>query len=1025
MSSLKHTFSLLLLILVFSCNSVFGQGFGKNKVQYREFDWHYLQSEHFDVYFYSGGYDIAVFTANIAESSYVSLKNDLRYELTKRVSLIVYKSHNDFQQTNVIDVYLTEGIGGVTELYKNRVVIPYEGSFSQFRHVIHHELVHAVMNDMLYGGSVQSLVSGQVAPVPLWFSEGLAEYLSVRWNTRTDMILRDATISGYLPPINYLNYYLAYQGGNSLFRYIAEKYGNEKISEIIGKIKGSLRFEAAFKSALGIELDELSDNWRKEMRKEYWPDIADRKETKDIARAITDHKEKRNYLNISPALSPNGDKIVFLSDMDGKQSIYLMDIMENKIIKKLIKGQTSVDFEELHWLSPGMSWSPDGNKISFSAKAGDQDALYVYTIAGEKIEQFKFGLDGIFSAAWSPKGDEIAFIGNIDGASDIYVYNVKSKKLENITNDIFSDSDPTWSADGERLAFVSDRSKYISKDLIPEGFNIAHHNFENTDIYIINRDGSGLTRITDTNDRESDPVFSPDGQKLLYVSDRSGIYNMYRHDLTTNESYPITNLLTGAFQLTTDKDGNTLAFSSFSEGGWDLFTIRNPFELPEVSIDKTVFYKKLEKQDLNEILAINPNQKVEADTSERVVKIPRAIDYSNYVFADLERRTTTEIKDVALDEDHYKLEDGHYKVRNYKVKFSPDIVNGAAQYNTLWGFQGYTSIAYSDVLGNHKIYMGTNLVFDLRNSYINAQYWYLPKRIDYGASLFHYSNTYYSSTNGLQRFRNYGLFAIASRPFNKFSRVDFSLYFLNASLEYLEYDIPTETVQSILPGIQLVYDTAEWWYTGPQDGFRGALSLTSSPKYSNESLEFTTVKADLRKYHKITNGYSFALRLYAGASRGSDPQQFYLGGVSNWLNRHYKDGIRINSIRDVYFSEFVTPLRGADFYEKVGNNFALTNVEFRFPLIPFMQLGFPPISLGNIMGVLYTDVGSAWSSDEPYKGVAKDEFGSNRTKDLVVGYGTGARLYFLGLLLKYDLAWRWDLQSSSKPKHYISLGIDF
>jgi hypothetical protein len=129
-------------------NSVYAQGFGQNKVQYKDFNWRFIQSEHFDVYFYDGGYDIARFTAEVAESAYVAIQYDFQYDLVERVSIIAYNSHNDWQQTNVVNAYLYEGIGGVTELFKNRVVVPYEGSYSQFRHVIHHELVHAIMNDM-------------------------------------------------------------------------------------------------------------------------------------------------------------------------------------------------------------------------------------------------------------------------------------------------------------------------------------------------------------------------------------------------------------------------------------------------------------------------------------------------------------------------------------------------------------------------------------------------------------------------------------------------------------------------------------------------------------------------------------------------------------------------------------------------------------------------------------------------------------------------------------------------------------
>jgi hypothetical protein len=373
--------------LVLGLNSLFAQGFGQNKVQYKDFDWRYIQSEHFDVYFYDGGYDIARFTAEVAESAYVALQHDFQYDLAERVSIITYKSHNDFQQTNVVYSFLTEGIGGVTELFKNRVVVPYEGTYSQYRHVIHHELVHAIMNDMLYGGSVQSLISGQVAQVPLWVSEGLAEFESMRWDTRLDMVVRDATLTGYLPPIDFLDYF-PYQGGASVFRYIAQKYGSEKIGEILNKIKGSFSFQNAFKSAIGIDFKELTEEWQRKMKREYWPDIADRLEPSEIAKPLTDHRDDGSYFNSSAAISPQGDKIVFLSNRDGKMSIYLMDVLEGKVIRKLIRGESDVNFEELHFLEPGFGWSPDGTKITLAAKAGKSDALYIYDVNRQTYKQF-------------------------------------------------------------------------------------------------------------------------------------------------------------------------------------------------------------------------------------------------------------------------------------------------------------------------------------------------------------------------------------------------------------------------------------------------------------------------------------------------------------------------------------------------------------------------------------------------------------------------------------------------------------
>jgi Tol biopolymer transport system component len=992
------------------------QYFGMNKVQYEKFYWRYIQSEHFDVYFYDGGYDIARFTAEVAESSYVYLKEDFSYDLSDRIVIIIYKSHNHFQQTNVTFSYLDEGIGGFTELFKNRVVLPFEGSYSQFRHVIAHELVHAVMNDMLYGGSIQSLITGSVAQVPLWFAEGLAEYGALRWDTRLDMVVRDATITGYLPPIEFLDYF-PYQGGASVFRYIAQKYGPEKIGEILNKLKGSFRFEGAFRSALGIDIKDLTEEWQREMKREYWPDIADRKEPNEIAKALTDHREDRSYINLSPALSPQGDKLVFLSNKGRKMSIYLMDVIEGKVIKRLIAGETDVNFEELHFLEPGFGWSPDGRKITLAAKAGETDALYIYNLEDESYEQYRFDLDGIFSTAWSPKGNEIAFIGDKDGASDIYIFSIETKQISNITNDVFSDKEPSWSPDGERIIFTSDRGSYVNEIYTPSNFEMHLHNFENDDIYIVDRDGTNMIRVTDSETLDRSPIFAPDSNMIAYASEQNGISNIYLHNLETNESWPVTNLITGAFQLSWDKQAQKLAFSSFYRGGWDIYLLKNPLELERVELSQSQYFKRLAS---GEDLYVSKKEEKPEEELPEGEEAPLVTDFSKYVFADMGRRPTERRGKITLNESDYKLEDGEYRINRYKIKFTPDIINGAAGYNTFFGFQGYTQILLSDMLGNHKIFIGTNLVFDLRNSNISAQYWYLPNRIDYGFGAFHISNFFRTRNEGLIRFRNYGINISASRPFNKFTRVDFSLTWFNVNLEYLQVLLAPQRVKTILPGISLVHDQSEWGMTGPANGVRYSLSALISPRYSSDGLEFQTFKFDYRRYFKIATNYSFAMRFAGGASLGRDAQDFFIGGVSNWINPIFRGGILVRDIEDVFFSEFITPLRGAAYYERAGTKFGLLNLEMRFPLIPYLQLGLPPIRLGNIQGALFTDIGSAWNETGKWRG-----FADNRLKDIVAGYGIGARIFFLGFLLRFDVAWQYDIETTSKPVYYWSLGADF
>ena len=217
---MKHIFSILLFITF-----VNGQSFGQNKVQYRDFDWNYIQTPHFDIYYYGDQQSLAEFTAEVAEESYEQISIHLRWDLKRRVSIMVYNSHNEFQQTNVVGAYMREGIGGVTELFKNRVVFPFEGNYEQFRHVIHHELVHAVINDMVYGGRMQNVVSSRTKiRVPIWSNEGLAEYLSSNWDTKADMVIRDIAVHERIPSVQELNYFMAYKGGQSLWRFICLLY---------------------------------------------------------------------------------------------------------------------------------------------------------------------------------------------------------------------------------------------------------------------------------------------------------------------------------------------------------------------------------------------------------------------------------------------------------------------------------------------------------------------------------------------------------------------------------------------------------------------------------------------------------------------------------------------------------------------------------------------------------------------------------------------------------------------------------
>ncbi len=477
-------------------NISFGQSFGQNKVQYRDFDWSYIQSPHFDIYFYGGEQDLAEFTADVAEEAYEQISIHLRWNLKKRVTILVYNSHNEFQQTNVVGTYMREGIGGVTELFKNRVVFPFEGNYEQFRHVIHHELVHAMINDMVYGGNMQSIISNKTKlRIPLWTNEGLAEFLSSNWETKADMTMRDIAIHERIPTIQDLNYYMAYKGGQSVWRFITGKYGREKVGEIFKAMKQTQSAEKGFERAIGMKWDDLTTQWHKYLKKEYWPDIANRTPLEDMAKHLTDHKKDRNFYNVSPALSPDGSKVAVLSDHNGHFNIRLLDALTGEEIKTIVKGSRSVDFEELKWLHPGITWSPDSKQIAFAAKAGRGDVIHIIDSNTGKSNKIPIDLDGVFSASWSPSGTHIAFIGNKGSASDIYLLNPNTKEISQLTDDIFSDSHPSWDSMGKQIVFVSDRGRNVDGKL---NGKMSEHDYSQSDIYTVNVSTKEIQQITDT-----------------------------------------------------------------------------------------------------------------------------------------------------------------------------------------------------------------------------------------------------------------------------------------------------------------------------------------------------------------------------------------------------------------------------------------------------------------------------------------------------------------------------------------------
>ena len=1036
-----------ILILLLSTQALFGQYFGQNKVQYNEFDWNFIVSPNFNVYYYGDNHDLAIFTSKVAEESLDQIGKHLRWRSQKPIKIIVYTSHNDFQQTNIVNVYMSEGIGGVTELYKNRIVIPFEGSYAQFKHVIHHELVHAIINDMIYGGNVQGVLSGRVLlQVPLWANEGLAEFLSVDWDTKSDMVLRDLAIEENLPEVEQLNYsILAYKGGQSVWQYITKKYGREKVGEVFQQMRRTQNAEKGFESALGVDFEKLTEDWHDYLKKEYWADINKREKLSDFSEKLTDRSKTKNFYNVSPAFSPDGNTIAYFTDQSGYMDLVLLNVNSGKQKKRLIRGNNSPDFEELKWLQPGLSWSPNGKQIAFASKSGKEDSIIIVNVKNGKYKKIPIGLDGVFTTSWHPSGNQIAFIGQKNDSNDLYLIDLDDNVVTNLTNDIYSDFNPSWSLDGSKIFFSSDRSNYKS-DVDMSGLD-----FSNNDIFSYDLNTKSVNQITNTSYHEDYPVSAKDNM-LFYTADYNGVHNIFMHNINTNETKPITNVITGIQQIDVNRSSNKIVFSGYKDRGWDLFLIDNPTTIESKEIPTTVFYATKDQVEEFEDLRF-VKDKSNIDEPE---------DYSKYVFARSYKQynnpdgANTNIDDSIPDS---LRTTGSYNIQQYKTEFSLDYVYTSASIDNLFGTTGLANIAWSDVMGDHQIRFASNLVLDLDNSDIALSYGYLKNRTNYYGTLFQYANLFslgYSiDSDYIGLLRDYGIGFFAQYPFSKFNRIDVGTTLRGISYEIKEInywtgDVQTnytENLQSFVPLVSWVYDNTTNTYTGPNDGLKQYLTFQFSPDIGDDSLAFKTIKFDIRKYFKINRNYSIATRMMLGRSFGKDPERFFLGGSSQMT--FYSDtqtegrddsGLYAQRIldydnstilEDVFFTEYVFPVRGARYRERTGENVAVANLEFRFPFINYVDVSFPArIRFGNIFGHLFLDVGAAWDDSKEFDDSSlvrqKYNLNSEDASPIISTFGIGMKIFTPWALVRLDTAWdRYPNGDYSKPQYILSIGYDW
>jgi Tol biopolymer transport system component len=974
------------LALVVAAGPSDAQYFGQNKVQYRDFDFKVLQTANFDVHYYPEEQEHAEQVARMAERWYGRLARMFQYQIQGRQPLILYASAPHFRQTNTTLGDVGEGTGGFTDLYKRRVVLPSAGPLAETDHVLGHELVHAFQFAMSSGASTGSALP-PVTRLPLWFVEGMAEYLSLGpLDPQTAMWMRDAMRAEKLPRLKDLGNprYFPYRWGHAFFAFVGGKWGDAKVAELMKAAARSGDVDGTLKQVLDLKSEDLTKQWHEALRAAYGPFLESRRTASTYGPAVISEKNA-GELNVGPVLSPDGERLAFLSEKDlFSVDLFVADADSGQVRQKLLSTATDPHFDSLQFIDSAGAWSRAGDRFALATVRKGHAAIAITDpTRGETIREVSLpDLDEAKGPTWSPDGKSIAFSALRGGLLDLYVLDLESGRTRRLTTDAFAEMQPAWSPDGREIAFVTDRFSSRLSDLSFGNYRLAVVDVASGAIAPLPSFG-GVKHI--------DPHWSADGKSLFFVSDRAGASNVYRLERATGEVYQVTDLATGVSGITAlspslsvAADRPRVAFAVREDGKYRIHRIDDPEKLTGQPVETAP---------------------ARAEAQATAALLP-PVDRKGQAVSDYRRDPDRGLPGPDLP-----------PAKPYKSGLSLDALGAPTIEVGASRFGGYVAggvaLSFSDMLGDHNLTAIVDANGQVQDIGGQVAYTNLKKKWDWAVGV---QRIPYLTAGGYsqtvtqiggepvlleqlfeERQTNHSVFGAVYRPFSRafrlelggaYQRISFSSQvvtqafslrtgeFLGESTE----DFPTPAALDLVQGsAALVYDTAVFGATSPILGRR--FRVEASP--TTGSIDYTGVLADFRQYFMPKRPFTLAFRglHYGRYGSGSEDPRFYdlyLGYP--YLVRGYDSGS---------FTSDECGLTSCPAYENLfGSRMLVGNFELRFPLLGALGAknlyGPVPIEIA-----LFADGGVAWRNGE-----TPSLFGGER--DAVASVGVTTRINAFG-----------------------------
>ncbi len=869
---MKRIVFLLALALLVAVAPAFGRG--KNKVMRKAFDWKIYHTEHFKLFYYEDEKALLEGVANMCEASYKHVSDKLQHQLNFPVPMILFKTHEEFEQTNVFPGFLPRSVEGFSEPFQSRILLSIDREPDHLFALIRHELTHIFQYDMLYNNRIGTIIR---ADAPKWFTEGMASYVADDEDNLDRMFLRDAAVNADYGSLgNYANQsYTAYRVGHAVFDFIEQKYGIEGVRDFLWQYRKNVTgsISGAIQRAFEVDVEDFDRDFRKYLRKRYIDLLPKKEEPDDHAREI---RTKNVITTLSPELSPSGDLMAAIVPVKNDIDLVLISTKDGRIFKNLTKGHSndysSINIGAFNGVND-LGWNKDGKEIVFAArKEGTMVFFIINVLNGRIVDRLAFSdIRDASAPVFSDDGKSVYFAGNQNGRYDLFRYVRENKQVTNLTNDEFMDRNPRISPDGKELLYSS----------LHDGF------FK---IYTLDLSSGEKRQLTSGLGNDIQATYSQDKKSIYFSSDRfDDIYNIYELELETGVKKQYTNVLTGAFapqeRIVFDhKEGvekRAIVFTAFYQGRYRAYKMDKPEEREEFYDVARDNYSNTKEYNYDVNLKLDPEK------------------FSDYT---LKKNFTIAGADISAG----LIDDGR-------------VVSD-------------TTVQFTDTVGNHNLLLTTYTISSYESYLLN--YTNRKRRLNWGAALqveqsffLQYELTdpnHATVDRGERSFKDNSLVGYFSYPLSTYSRFDFGGGISDRDYVTLEERViqrpqPDGSVidQVVYIGKQADFtepmvflgfsrDTVRYMPWGAQQGMSLDLDVNV---ITNQS---TSYGLDLRGYKELTRRTLLALRLVGDYSDGDIPTLYTLGGRND--------------------------LRGDfDYQEFIGSRRVLLQGEYRFPLIDVLR----------------------------------------------------------------------------------------